>query len=244
MFSGETVHVSSTLRSQESRAAAKKNFSLKLRLGGGPLKTHYAPHFHRFSFPMLLFEHSWRASSLAPLSFRSFLQITSAYGSHFSPSRISWAFHEQSRRNQVQTVASKASSHWVNYLLDTWGVDEALLSTSTLSVAFIEDLGSCQSRAGSLWSGLRWQGCVVPTPQASSVTTARIWQGHSREGRGDTPMISRQSTCTTDCKRGWSTMGPYFRQGPLHVECAKVLSQKLCLCLFYLCLKLQKNETL
>lgn len=40
----ETWHVSSALRSQEIQAGAKTNFSLKLRLGGGPLKTHYAPH--------------------------------------------------------------------------------------------------------------------------------------------------------------------------------------------------------
>lgn len=39
LFSGETVHVRNTLSSQESRAEAKKHFSLKLCLGGDPLKT-------------------------------------------------------------------------------------------------------------------------------------------------------------------------------------------------------------
>lgn len=42
--------VSNTLRSQESRAVAKKNFGLKLHVGGGPLKTNYAPRLHHFCF--------------------------------------------------------------------------------------------------------------------------------------------------------------------------------------------------
>ncbi|KAF0032775.1 hypothetical protein F2P81_015065 [Scophthalmus maximus] len=50
--------VSTTLRSQERRALAKKNVSLKLRLGGGPLKTHYAPRLRHFCCPVLFFRHS------------------------------------------------------------------------------------------------------------------------------------------------------------------------------------------
>lgn len=157
-----------TLRSQESRFVAKKNVSLKLRLGGGPLKTRYAPLFHHLSFPVLLFQHSWRAFSLTSLSFHS----PSTYESHF-PTQISWASLEYQVR---RTFASKASSLRVHgYSCHPWCWSPAPCST----VAFIQGHGSCQTRPGSLWSGLRWQGCVVPAPQVSSVTTGRIWQGHS-----------------------------------------------------------------
>lgn len=52
---------------------AKKNPLLELCLGGNPLKTRYLPHFNHFSIPVLLFQHSWHASSLTCLSFHTSL---------------------------------------------------------------------------------------------------------------------------------------------------------------------------
>lgn len=62
---------------------AKKNPWQALCLGGDPLKTRCAPHFHRFCFLLLFFLHSWHASPLAPLSFHASLSRLHTHACHF-----------------------------------------------------------------------------------------------------------------------------------------------------------------
>lgn len=135
LFSEETVRVSSTLRSQESSDAAKKNPSLKRRLGGDPPKTRYAPHFHHFSFPMLLVQHSWHASSLTFISHIS-LQITHSRMS-LPCTHISSASLERQGPDAGRRFYKAPSPCRVNCNLAT----QALLSSSTPAIGFIEDLG-------------------------------------------------------------------------------------------------------
>lgn len=157
---------------------AKKNPWLKLRLGGDPLKTHYTPHFHHFSFPVPLFQHSWHASSLISLSF------------HSSPSRLHTCLlthlkHLLSNENWMRTVVSKAFKPRATHT-----AAQAPVRGSKTAAGLTEVLGSIRPRQRPLSCSLRWQGCAVPAPRASSVTAGRRWQGHSCVGRGsDTPVV-------------------------------------------------------
>lgn len=138
-------------------------------------------------FPMLLCQHSQWASHLGSL----ILLISPDFKYRrisYSYSNILRSLEQMEQRLLLQMLHHMAHSkqllcllimEWLNQHPWCW------LSHSMLTLAFIEGLGFSQSGAGSLWSR-RWQGCVVSAPQASSVTSARIWQGHSVESRGNT----------------------------------------------------------
>lgn len=156
----ERLHASSTVRSQESGAVDKKKSSLKHHVSEGLL--------HIFAFPSLCLCFSWHALSLTDLLSSSSLQSRCTFGStRCAEHLLSKSGRPGWRPLNLQPIQAVA----------TQGAYQALLSSSMLAIALIEVLGSCLTGAASLWSGLRWQGCVVPVSQASPVTTSRMWQG-------------------------------------------------------------------
>lgn len=133
-------HVSPSLRSQEGSGVAKKNPWQALCLGGDPLKTRCAPHFHRFCFLLLFFLHSWHASSLAPLSFHASLSRLHAHACHF-PAPTSEANLEQQGHDADGRLPKTSSARSVICHYAIRGVDRAPRST----VVLVEDLGSIKT---------------------------------------------------------------------------------------------------
>lgn len=133
-------HVSSSLRSQEGSGGAKKNPWQALSLGGDPLKTRCAPHFHRFCFLLLFFLHSWHASSLAPLSFHASLSRLHTHACHF-PTPTSETNLEQQGHDADGHLHKTPSARSVICHYAIHGVDRAPRSTVVLA----EDLGSIKT---------------------------------------------------------------------------------------------------